>query len=281
MSKSIEYIRRSALAAAVVLFAVVPSSDAHQQWLVPNFTMQSGESAWVSFDHTFSDSRFQAGSGPGSYYRWWVAGPDTFKRPVTLLYQGKTKTVGEVELEKAGTYRLEGVEAMMPWTLLKIDDKESWYSGSRDDFEGAEIVRSTLYFQKVLSYVTLDTTSRSVLAPTGDPLEIVFEDHPNKLREGQDLRFRVLASGEPLAGQTVNMFPEGGGGHDEAERTCTSDDDGSCRIALTEHGRYLLVARAQGDSQKPKGTDGYVHTVSIALDVSAAATQSADDVTSP
>ena len=40
------------------LVAVSIPSFAHQQWLNPNFFHRQDESAWLTFDHTFSDNRF-------------------------------------------------------------------------------------------------------------------------------------------------------------------------------------------------------------------------------
>jgi len=84
--------------------AFVPLSHAHQQWLSPNTFFETTGSAWVSFDHTFSDRRFHPGFSPGSYYRWWVVDPTGSRRSVPHLFLGKTRVVGELELEEEGTY---------------------------------------------------------------------------------------------------------------------------------------------------------------------------------
>ena len=198
------------LAAATVggLVSFTGSSEAHQQWLAPSFVFQAGESAWLSFDHTFGDRRFQPSSGPGSYYSWWIVGPDGLRRNVPHLFLGKTRTVGEIELTESGTYRIEAVEDLMPWTQIKVDGEDRWQPGTRANFDGFEIVRSRVYFNKSVSYVTLDSISQSTLAGTGAPLEIVFEDHPSELRAGDRVRVKVLASGKPLADQQIQMYSE-------------------------------------------------------------------------
>lgn len=252
----------------VCLMVVASPGHAHQQWLAPNFFVDSRESAWLSFDHTFGDRRFQPDSGPGNYYHWWVVGPDGLRRPVPSIFVGKTRTVGEIELENAGTYRLEGEEDLMAWTQIKIDDKEAWYPGNRARFEGAEIIRSRLYFNKAIAYVTLGKSTGTALAPANDPLEIVFMDHPNELREGNSFQVKAMAYGKPLAGQEIRMYGEEGSAHDEASVVCTTDIDGLCRLKPPAMGRFLLVTTTEGDYPKAEETDGYSNSVSVLVEVS-------------
>ncbi|MEM7284436.1 MAG: DUF4198 domain-containing protein [Pseudomonadota bacterium] len=251
---------------ALVTFGVQTAAHAHYQWLSPNFFVDSREKAWLSFDHTFGDQRFHPDSGPSSYYRWWIVGPDGLRRSFPNMYLGKTKTVGEVELTEPGTYRLEAEEAFMSWTLLKIDGKDVWQPGRRDDFTDSEVVSSRLYFNKSMAYVTLGTETDSVLEMSGDPLEILFSDHPNKARPGGSLGIRVMANGAPLANQEVNIFAEGGSGHDATD-VCTTDKQGQCRIRTKTTGRFLLATRRTLDEPQGDGTDGYSHSVTVMFEV--------------
>ncbi len=253
------------LTAVLVLLFVASTGMAHQQWLVPNVFLSSGDSVWVTFDHTFGDQRFRPASGPGSYYNWWIVGPDGLRQSVASIYIGKTRTVGEVELEEQGTYRLEGVESMS-WSKVMIDGEAKWQPGTREDYADYEVEVSRYYFQKAVSYVTLGSVSESALTATGEPLEIVFADHPNEWRQGKDLKVKVLASGKPLTGQEVKMFTESTEGHD-AESTCKTDSKGVCSIAPPAGGRILLVTNAEGDSPRPVGTDSYYHSVSVLLEL--------------
>ena len=250
------------------LTAVLPA-QAHQQWLAPNFFYEPGDRAWLSFDHTFGDRRFRPSSGPGSYYRWWVVGPDGLKRPVPFIFLGKTRTVGEVELENAGTYRLEGAEEQMAWTLIRDDGEEKWHPGSRANFAGADIVRSRTYFNKALTYISLVSQDRAAVAASGDPLEVVFVNHPNELAVGQSFEVRVLASGGPLNAQAVHLFPEGGSAHDEATASCTTDAKGLCSFTVGAAGRFLLVTSTRGDHPKGADTDGFSHSVSVMVEIAA------------
>ncbi|MEL7449942.1 MAG: DUF4198 domain-containing protein [Pseudomonadota bacterium] len=248
------------------LVAFTAPSQAHQQWLAPNFVMQSGEKAWLSFDHTFGDQRFLPSSGPSSYYTWWIVGPDGLKRSFPHMFLGKTRAVGEIELTDAGTYRLEAVEDMMAWTLLKIDGEDTWQPGTRADFPGKEVVRSRRYFSKSVSYVTLEAMSKAAVAGTGDPLEIVFDQHPNDLYAGKAFKVRVLASGKAVADQEVRVFADSSEGHDATD-TCSTDASGYCDFELPEPGRYLLATNTEGETPEADNTDGFSFGYSIVIAV--------------
>ena len=269
MRNTIRRFHCLAAAAVVGLVSFTGSSEAHQQWLAPNFVFQSGESAWLSFDHAFGDRRFHSSSGPGSYYSWWIIGPDGLRRNVPHLFLGKTRTVGEIELTDPGTYRLEAVEDVMPWTQIKVDGEDKWQPGTRADFDRFEVVRSRVYFNKSVSYVTLESMSQSSLAGTGDPLEILFEDHPNDLYEGKGFQVRVLAFGRPLKNQEVRIFSEYSEGHDASE-TCSTDANGICEFEMRTPGRYLLATNTEGASPEDTATDGFSHGYSVLIELKTA-----------
>lgn len=252
--------------AALAACLATSASLAHQQWLAPHAFTLSGESAWISFDHTFSDQRFQPDSGTGGYYSWWITGPDGLKKQVPFLFVGKTRTTGEVELEAAGTYRLEGIESMF-WSKLIIDGETHWSPGTPEDYPDHEIEKSRYYFQKAVSYVTLESADKGALAPTGEPIEILFEDHPNEWREGKPLRIKVLSNGEPVAKQPVKIFTERTEGHDE-EAVCTTDRRGACKISAPGSGKILLMTNIEGEKPAPAGTDGYYYGITVLLEAS-------------
>ncbi|MEM9305315.1 MAG: DUF4198 domain-containing protein [Pseudomonadota bacterium] len=264
------HLRHATAAAIVGLACIAGPTGAHQQWLAPSFSFQSGEGAWLTFDHTFGDQRFRPSSGPGSYYSWWIVGPDGLKSNVPHLFLGKTRTVGEVELTEPGTYRLEAVEDNMAWTRIKVGGEEKWQPGTRADFEGFEVVSSRTYFIKAVAYVTLEKASPAAVAATGDPLEILFDDHPAELSADRMLRVRVLGSGKPLADQEVQLFSEATEGHD-ASGSCSTDEDGRCELSIAEPGRFLLQTSTEGSYPDGSPTDGFSHRLTVMIELKAAA----------
>ena len=259
---------RNLLAAVALVGGLVTSAptQAHQQWLLPNVFSASGESDWVSFDHTFGDRRFHADSAPGLYYQWWYVGPDGRKRSVPHLFVGRTKIVGEVELTEPGTYRFEGEESNLVWTKIKVDGKDTWQPGPRKAFEGREIVESKIYFARALAYVSLESTTDTVRGATGDALEIVLGKHPNELTAGEALEISLWSFGEPVADHQVSLFSERSSGHDPT-LTCTTDAKGACQIVPPGPGIYLVTARREGSMPDDPELDGFSHSVSVAFEV--------------
>ena len=254
-----------AAAISVGLLATAAPTQAHQQWLIPNF-FESSEPAWVSFDHTFGDRRFFADSAPGLYYQWWVIGPDQRKSSVPFLFAGKTKTVGEVELAEPGTYRLEAEEPNMVWTKLRVDGTDTWQPGPRAAFKGQETVESRLYFTKALAYVSVGAASAVPQGANSDPLEIVFQQHPNALEAGRPFGITLKSFGKPIAAQTLNLFSDRSEGHDPTS-TCTTSTEGTCEILLEVPGRYLLTAQIKGPTPDDPDTDGFSYRVSVTVEV--------------
>ncbi|MEM8983416.1 MAG: DUF4198 domain-containing protein [Pseudomonadota bacterium] len=252
---------------ATLLVCMAGSVAAHQQWLSPNSFIETGDSAWITFDHSFSDRRFYAGSGPGSYYSWWVVGPDGLKRAVPALFVGKTRTVGELELTVSGTYRVEGVEDSMLWTRVKINGEETWQPGGREEFSAESVLQSRIYFSKAVTYISLGAPSRGALSPTGEPLEIVFTEHPNSITTGTAFTVTVLADGEPIAEHPIRVYSQFDHGHDPA-LTCTTNTAGLCSISPAKSGRYLLETSMKGDFQGNPNVDGYVNGYTVLIDVS-------------
>ena len=72
-----------------------------QQWILPNFFYTNRESPWLGIEHTSGDRRFVSGHGPGTLLS--ILHPEGWRmgRPAST-YVGQTRTVGEMELTRAG-----------------------------------------------------------------------------------------------------------------------------------------------------------------------------------
>jgi uncharacterized GH25 family protein len=101
---------------------------------------------------------------------------------------------------------------------------------------------------------------------SNDPVEIVFEDHPNELEHGKSFRVRVMSFGKPVAEQEINAYSEQTSGHD-ASATCKTNADGYCQIEPPSHGRLLLSTSIQGDDAKVPGVDGYTYSYSVMVHI--------------
>lgn len=79
----------------------------------------------------------------------------------------------------------------------------------------------------------------------GYPVEILLEQNPYQLKFGQELSFRVLFKGKPVANQLVRASYEGFHGHDESGGHVNSiqlrtDKDGRAKFLLSNKGAWYL-----------------------------------------
>ncbi|MDX2144611.1 MAG: DUF4198 domain-containing protein [Rhodospirillaceae bacterium] len=88
--------------------------------------------------------------------------------------------------------------------------------------------------------------TRDYSSELGYPIEIILEKNPYDLRFGDDLPFRVLFRGQPLANQIVRASYEGFHGHDSSGRHISSvdmrtDKDGRASFLLSNKAVWYLT----------------------------------------
>jgi uncharacterized GH25 family protein len=82
--------------------------------------------------------------------------------------------------------------------------------------------------------------------PLGYPVEILLEQNPYDLAVGDELSFRVLFQGKPVANQIVRASHEGFHGHDASDHHANAynlrtDADGRARFALTAKAVWYIA----------------------------------------
>lgn len=82
-------------------------------------------------------------------------------------------------------------------------------------------------------------TARTWSRPTGLPLELVPEQNPYTLKAGASLTVRVLAEGQPQAGQLVQMWQRSPGQPVRISKLY-SNQNGRVLFRLTGAGQYLV-----------------------------------------
>ncbi|MEM9488806.1 MAG: DUF4198 domain-containing protein [Myxococcota bacterium] len=252
---------------AISLWFREQSLHAHQQWVLPNFFVAQSEdkSVWLGFEHALGDQRFVPSVGPGPALLW-VNGPGDELTSPSFVYTGKTRTLGEIELTKPGTYRITAEEPQAYWTKVKDGEKSQWLRLPRDRVIGKTIEVSKRYWAKAITYVTFRTQTTGPLAMQKDPLELLPIDHPNSIRAGQSFRLRVLTEGQPLAGKEIKVFDDAGHGHD-ASATFKSRTDGQAVLRFARPGRYLLSVNNEVPANGDPGADAYVYSVYLMVEV--------------
>jgi len=242
---------------AVGLFFALPYSSrqlrAHQAWILPNFFRTEQNPAWLSFDTTWGDSAFTPMEGPG-LQQIWIVGPSDQRRTPPLLYVGKTKTVGECELDQSGTYRIEAFKPPTYWTRVVDGDAEKWLRKSKDLVGDAKIVRSDQYWSKAVAYVTVEKVTTEPLASQNDLLELAPINHPNEIFAGTVFQARLFGSGTPMPDHPIKVFAEGSQAH-EATVTHNTDKEGLLSVKFDQPGRYLLVAQHERKTPKSELAD--------------------------
>ena len=197
---------RAGCAVASILFCFDGAScAAHQKWLLPNFFVAAKAPVWLSFDVTWSDTPFTAEAGVGKQ-PISVIGPDGVRQTPPSIFVGKTKSVAEMELTKPGTYRLEAIDPLAYWTQVEQNGKEQWVRKPKNEVAELPIKRSDLYWSKAAAYVTLGEPTDVPPPDHEDPLDILLEQHPNRLAVGDTLNVQVVSYGKPLPNAEIKLF---------------------------------------------------------------------------
>jgi uncharacterized GH25 family protein len=256
---------RAACAGASILFCFAGGScAAHQKWLLPNFFVTEKAPVWLSFDVTWSDTPFTAEAGVGTQ-PVSVIGPDGVSQTPTGMFVGKTKSVAEVELIKPGTYRLEAIDPLTYWTQVEKDGKEQWTRKPKNEVAGLPIKRSDLYWSKATAFVTVGEPT-AVPPPNTDPLDILLEQHPNRVTVGESLDLRVLTYGKPLPNAEIKLFAPESRGHEPSQRV-TCDNDGRAAITIEAAGRFLVVCQLERKVTDDPKADLHAFNVYLTLEI--------------
>ena len=233
------------LTAGVSLFILVSlPAQSHQAWVFPNFFEAPQAPVWLSFDVTWGDHLFVAGQAGSGLNELRVVGYDGHDITLANRFVGKTKIVGEVQLTREGTYRVEASAPATYWSRIVTSEGEKWLRKSKDQVRGSEIARADLYWSKAVVFVTVGKPSDVARRSGEDPLELELLEHPNQLTAGMIIKLRALSQGEAVSGQEIKVFAEAADSH-KPMLAGMSDKQGLCELKLDEPGRYLLVAQQE------------------------------------
>jgi hypothetical protein len=257
---------RAACAVASILFGFAGGScAAHQKWLLPNFFVAEKAPVWLSFDVTWSDTPFMAEAGVGTQ-PISVIGPDGNSQAPTGTFVGKTKSVAELELSKPGTYRLEAIDPLAYWTQIERDGKVQWTRKPKNEVAGLAIKRSDLYWSKAAAYVTVGEPTDVPPPNNEDPLDILLEQHPNRVTVGESLDLRVVTYGKPLPNAEIKLFAPESRGHEPSQRV-TGDNDGQAAITIETAGRFLVVCQVERKVTDDPKADLHAFNVYLTLEI--------------
>ncbi len=174
------------------------------------------------------------------------------------LYKGKTRSAFDLQLPKAGTYRVSkrGVTVMANYT---INGEAKRWRGPEEklkqevpaDAQGLTVTRSV---ESLETYVNWGKPDADVLVPVGKGLEILPLTHPTGLFAGEQAGFRVLLEGKPLVGQVVAVVPSGVRYRGVLNETAvTTDSKGEFTVTWPLAGMYWLNATYPRQSKPEPG----------------------------
>lgn len=235
---------------AALLFAAQLS--AHTLTVVPSHYVQSKTGSFVSVDISASNMTFQADKGI-ALDAFYVLLPDGRKTKPAAVYQGKRKSLADVELATAGTYRLELGHGMRYFTSYELNGERKRLMANKKERatqlpSGAEKVVTTQGTSRALAFVTVNQPTDRVLALSNQGLEFQFDRHPADIVAGEQATVTLLINGKPAAGVELDLSREGELYRNEPERQHqVTDSSGQFVFTAPVAGRYLLEASYQAD----------------------------------
>lgn len=235
------------LALALSLAALLPfSASAHKQWLQPSATVIAGNDPWITVNAAVSNNLFYFDHVPMRTGSIVVTAPDGSNVAIANAHTGKLRSVFDVQLNQAGTWRVASVNAglMANWTE---DGKPKRWRGNADTFAkevdtSKEGLRVSETVGRVETFITNGNPNDTALALTGKGIELqAVGGHVNDLFAGETSTFKVFIDGAPAAGLEFEII-RGDTRYRNAQEEikATSDTNGQISVTWPSAGMYWL-----------------------------------------
>jgi uncharacterized GH25 family protein len=176
-----------------------------------------------------------------------MTSPSGQSKKITADYSGKVKEVFEVEFNESGTYHFESpVTQVFLSFYFDEEGEEHKVRMPKTDYhtlpKGAKPEKTVEKQIVTETYVSYNGFSE-VKQTSKDGLQIVLMQHPNKVRAGEPLSFKVTLNGQPIPEAEVTLksmnefyYQDS----DKVEVDLTAKDKGEVTFKPTHPGRYLL-----------------------------------------
>lgn len=233
------------------------SALAHTMNVVPSHYVQSKTGGFVTVDLFASNMTFQADKGVG-VDGFKVVLPDGSVTKAAQTAQGKRKSLADVELPVAGTYRLEMGGQPRYFTSYKIGGEQKRLMGDKQKAakelpkEATDVV-TTQGRNRALAFVTVNGPTDTVLKTTGQGLEFSFDRHPADIVAGEAVTVTLTLNGKPVKGVKADLSFDGElYRNDPARQHLLTDNAGQFSFTPANAGRYLLEASVEAPLQSDK-----------------------------
>jgi len=259
------------IALLVAALSAPLSALAHKAWLQPSATVLSSDE-WITVDAAVSNDLFHFNHVPLRAEALQITAPDGSQVAPAHVHTGKLRTVFDLQLSQAGTWRLAAINRGL-FASWEEDGQRRRWRGTPERFAaevpagapGLEVVES---LGRIETYVTAGNPDTGVFALTGKGIELQPVTHPNDLFEGEQASFRLLLDGQPAAGLEVEVVRGATRyrNHQEEIRVST-DAEGRFSVTWPAPGMYWLEASVQDDKatvpQARNRRASYVLTVEV------------------
>lgn len=240
-------LKWSALALALVLPLSV---QAHKLWLLPSASNVAGNDPWVTVDAAMSDDLFSADHMPVQLDRVVITQPDGQTAKPENAFTGQYRSVFDVHLTQAGTYKIAAVNGGL-FASYEVDGQKKRWRGEAADLaksipSDAKNVEVSESINRVETFVTNGKPSDGALKPSGKGLELVPITHVTDLASGEAATFQLLIDGKPASNLKVMAIPgETRYRNAQEEIGLTTDKDGKFSITWPHAGMYWVNASTQ------------------------------------
>jgi uncharacterized GH25 family protein len=245
-------LRLRLTASLVSLAAALPlTASAHNTWLLPSATVLP-EKQWITVDAAVSNDLFYLNHRPLTLDALTITAPDGSRPAPQGAHTGHFRSVFDLELAAAGTYRIALVNNGLFASWEENGEPKRW-RGTAEAFETdvpkhAAKLQVTQGAGRIETFVTAGAPDTKALAPTGIGLELAPTTHPNDLFAEETAQFALLLDGKPAANVEVRVIAGGTRYRNSLDEiSTTTDAAGKFSITWPAAGMYWLQATVQDD----------------------------------
>ncbi len=265
-------MKRFPLVIALALTALPFAASAHKAWLQPSQTVLAGDKPWITVDAAVSNDLFYFNHVPLRLENLSIVAPDGSRAQAQNPATGKYRSVFDVELVQAGTYRI-GVVNDYATASWDEGGKPKRWRGTPAAFatevqKNAKDLKVGQSVSRVETFVTNGSPNDTALKPANNGLEMVPVTHPNDLFAGEEAKFRLLLDGKPAAGLEVEIV-RGGTRYRNAQEEIkvTTDAAGEFAVTWPAAGMYWLETSSEDGKVSVPGAKsrrlGYIATLEV------------------
>ncbi len=264
-------IKKSAILLSGLIAA--GSACAHTLWLLPSHYVLSKQDSWIAVDASAANMTFVPDKGIGlNSLKLYT--PDGTAQDVTTVYQGKRKSMADVQLGGDGTYRLEMANPLRYFTSYELNGERKRLMANKQERatqlpKGAEKVETVQMRSRNYAYITVNSPTDTVVKPQGQGLELVGKVHPADVVAAEPVSFVFQLDGKAQSGVKGILSFDGELYRNDAGRIeFETGADGVFSFTPATAGRYLIEAAFAADSNSAladKVRESVTYTFEVAL----------------